>query len=134
MFPSFIQEIELFKETLKIVGTLIILAICVPFIWWSWTHDKGASIASPAEQRISDAQHACQEMISDRLHDPSSADWGMNSGHWWRSWPVQDDGDTVTVTPIFRAKNALGSTVLSTWTCKVRETSDSWHLISLSQR
>ncbi|KEP68437.1 hypothetical protein DL1_11960 [Thioclava dalianensis] len=120
-------------EFFKIAGSILAILICVPFVWLMWSLDEKPRKPSPAEQQLAGARYACQEFISDRLHDPSSAEWGMSSGHWWQTWPAQPKGKAVTVSATFRANNALGIKVLSSWTCKVKETDQSWQLISLSE-
>ena len=112
------------------------LVVAVPFLWWSWTSETmnpPAPKATPEQRKISDARFACSEYIKELLHDPDSADWGMNSGHWYVAWPARLDGDTVTVQPQFRATNGFGATVLTQWICEISITDTEWTLISLKE-
>lgn len=119
-------------ETLKLGS----IAILLPGVWWlltSKTMNPPREEASVEDQMRSGARLACRELISDRLHDPRSADWGMNSGTWYVRWPASLEGDTVTVQPAFRAANALGGLVLSRWQCSVRRTETGWSLVELRE-
>lgn len=124
------------KEALKIIGSLLAITIVGPFLWWSWTSDTmnpPKAEMSPEDKMLSDARWACQQAIRDILHDPDSAEWGMRSGNWYARWPARIDGDVVTVAPQFRATNAIGATVLTSWRCSIRMTDDSWTFLELTE-
>ena len=124
-------------EALKIMLSILAIAIVAPFLWWSWTSETTnppKRETTQSEQWRSGARLACRQFISDHLHDPSSAKWGMRDDGWYATWPAQaDDDGRVEVQPQFRASNAFGATIISDWNCEVQATDDTWQLINLSE-
>lgn len=76
---------------------------------------------STSDKAKSDARAMCMLVLEKALDDPKSAQWGAFSGSFYGSWPaiVNENGDRVDVTPIFRAKNAFGSLIWTKWKCVV---------------
>jgi len=62
----------------------------------------------------------CKDTINANLHDPSSAEWGFRDDGWFQTWPVSDDGENLSVTAKFRAKNKLGALVVAEYTCTAK--------------
>lgn len=124
-------------EALKITLSILAIAIVAPFLWWSWSNNPGSDTdreMTQAEQDRSGARFACRQFISDRLHDPSSAQWGTRDDGWYARWPAESRGEgRVEVRAQFRANNAFGGTIISDWNCEVQATEDTWQLVNLSE-
>tara|TARA_Y100000310_G_C20373166_1_gene664493 strand:+ start:232 stop:603 length:372 start_codon:yes stop_codon:yes gene_type:complete len=118
-------------KDILIIGSL---PLTISFLWMAWGSDPEEPEMSQAAQWEASARVACRDFISERLHDPSSAQWGMGSDHWFANWPAtaNDDG-LVRVQPAFRASNALGATVASRWECEAQATDAGFSLVSLRE-
>jgi len=115
---------------------LLVIAIVAPFIWWSWTSDvtnPPKAEISPEDNKKGEARYACKQAIAKSLHSPDSAEWGISSDNWFQSWPASVDGDVVTVRPEFRASNAMGATILTSWMCKISITKEIWTFLDLKE-
>jgi len=122
-------------EALKLTLSIIAIAIVAPFLWWSWSNTPDTEREmTQAEQDRSGARFACRQFISDRLHDPSSAQWDTRDDGWYANWPAEAQGEgRVEVRAQFRANNAFGGTIISDWNCEVQATEDAWQLVNLSE-
>ncbi|MDB6177938.1 hypothetical protein PAF17_10540 [Paracoccus sp. Z330] len=124
------------NENVKAILSLGVIAIAAPFLWWSWTDDDlnpPKQEMSQKDKDLSEARYACQQSIAANLHDPESAEWEMGSDNWYATWPARVNGSTITVEPSFRVHNALGTKILSQWSCVIDTTDNSWRLVSLEE-
>lgn len=94
----------------------VLVAIC------GWAALKGP--AHHPEDSGADAEHACQELVKDRLKSPASAKFSGLSH--------TGTGDEYTVTGSVDSQNSFGALMRSDFVCTVRANGDSWHLVSLT--
>lgn len=135
------------KKLLKITAWIAGLIVAVPmafvigmFLFSDWA--KAPEPTPPTAQEIADARIAqlrstarymCRDLIEGVLNNPASAEWGMNSGNWYLTWPAQLDGNIVTVQPQFRATNGFGATIVTRWSCEIEITETETRLIDLQE-
>jgi len=93
------------------VGGLLVLG----GIAWLVTTEEGLPHHAWERPEHGKARIACRDYIEERLHDPSSVEWG-DLIEWTASEMHMGE---ITVWPRFRARNTYGALVLERRTCLV---------------
>jgi hypothetical protein len=122
------------SDNLKLALIALALLIMAPFIILFRSVTPEPKQISQAEKDAGILRIACRDEISRALHDPSSAEWGIGNDGWFQTWPVSDDGNNLTATATFRAKNAFGALVNARYQCSAVRIDGMLSLTSIKKR
>ncbi|MGR3495226.1 hypothetical protein [Citreimonas sp.] len=128
---------QMMRRVFRFLGWFVfagLVLISASFIALMWSiGDPVVPEAEPSQREmdIAMARHTCKTAIENRLHDPSSADWGR-----LHSWPAGVDVENdarILVQPQIRARNAFGGMILTRFQCTFEGSGDAMTLIDLSE-
>jgi len=112
-------------------GSVVLVAAFFLAIMGAGSGSGRSAAVKPAEARDSGAaaRAMCKQVITMRLHDEDSADWGQS----W-DWATTKDADgTWSVLAKYSAKNGFNATRSVATHCRMREDGgDRWNLVSLT--
>lgn len=124
------------QQIVSKVKTVMIIVNIGLIIFAFWLTTKTPSVNIPTGAQASDLAHnrqayyMCKHFIKKRLNDPGSLDFpDSNTAH------ITSTGDTYDIAGSFRANNALGAKIQTSYACTVTENRDrgTWTLDYLSE-
>lgn len=115
------------EKTAEKIPTWVTVLILIGLIFFVF---KGLSSISFEGNKDTEAYYMCKHFIKGKLNDPGSLDFPDSD-----SANITSDGNTYNITGGFRANNAFGAKIQTSYTCTVTENPDrgTWSLDYLSE-